>query len=94
MVIETTTKVCKFETSMLARFRPTSAGVECRIEEENKFFRGTTGVGEASNIDGEEKVYNLGVIEEKVCTGGAAEAEEVCTGGAAKGSIKEKKKEF
>jgi len=62
-----TKEVCKFETFMLARFRPTSVGAKCKTE---------AGVKEASYAD-----CIGGAIKEKVCTGGAVEAEEVCTGG-------------
>lgn len=41
----------------VARFQPTATGEECIIEEENKFCKGTTGVGEASKIDWEEEIY-------------------------------------
>jgi len=34
-----------------------------------------TGAGKASSVNGEEKVCNGGVVEEKVCTSDAAEAE-------------------
>jgi hypothetical protein len=60
---------------MVARFQPISAGAECRTEKENKFCRGMTGAGKASSVNGEEKVCNGGVVEEKVCTSDAAEAE-------------------
>ena len=50
-------EVYKFKTFMMARFQPKAAGEECIIEEENKFYKGTTGVGAVSKIDWEEEIY-------------------------------------
>lgn len=67
MWMAATKEVCKFETFILARFRPTSAGAKCKTK---------AGAEKASYAE-----CIGGAAEDKVYTGGAVEAEKVCTGG-------------